>query len=91
MTPISRKPGLSKAAFGRELAAAGIIYEHRRELGNPKWNPAGFAAEGWQRAEPYMQTMFGLATTNLVRLKHLRGAPSSCHLEGSALSCLARR
>ena len=35
LTPISRKPGLSKTALGRELAAVGMVYEHRRELGNP--------------------------------------------------------
>ncbi|WP_246607405.1 DUF488 domain-containing protein [Paractinoplanes toevensis] len=51
LTPISRKPGLSKTALGRELAAAGIVYEHRRELGNPKSNRAGFASEGLQRAD----------------------------------------
>ncbi|WP_433296262.1 DUF488 family protein [Actinoplanes sp. CA-030573] len=51
LTPISRKPGLSKTALGRRLAAAGIVYEHRRELGNPKSNRAGFAADGRQRAD----------------------------------------
>lgn len=42
LTPISRKPGLSKTALGATLAQAGIAYEHRRELGNPKPNRAGF-------------------------------------------------
>ncbi|MFG3554815.1 DUF488 family protein [Micromonospora sp. NPDC047557] len=42
MTPISRKRGFSKSALGQALAAQGIAYEHRRELGNPKENRPGF-------------------------------------------------
>ncbi|WP_328343953.1 DUF488 domain-containing protein [Micromonospora sp. NBC_00421] len=42
MTPISRKRGFSKSALGHALAAQGITYEHRRELGNPKENRPGF-------------------------------------------------
>ncbi|RUA22066.1 DUF488 domain-containing protein [Billgrantia gudaonensis] len=33
--PISRKPGFSKTAFSSRLRAAGIDYEHIRELGCP--------------------------------------------------------
>ncbi|TMR99624.1 DUF488 family protein [Nonomuraea basaltis] len=43
LNPISRKRGFSKTAFSAALADAGIGYEHMRELGNPKWNRAGFA------------------------------------------------
>lgn len=43
MTPISRKRGFSKSALSQALAAYGISYEHRRELGNPKDNRPGFA------------------------------------------------
>ncbi|MFD6679060.1 DUF488 domain-containing protein [Micromonospora parva] len=42
MTPISRKRGFSKSALCQALAAHGIVYEHRRELGNPKENRPGF-------------------------------------------------
>ncbi|QKW17434.1 DUF488 domain-containing protein [Verrucosispora sp. SN26_14.1] len=42
MTPISRKRGFSKSALSQALAAQGIVYEHRRELGNPKENRPGF-------------------------------------------------
>ncbi|MGC5032318.1 DUF488 family protein [Micromonospora sp. DT229] len=42
MTPISRKRGFSKSALNQALAAQGIVYEHRRELGNPKENRPGF-------------------------------------------------
>jgi len=51
LTPISRKPGFSKTALSRALAASGIAYEHRRELGNPKPNRAGFAGSPTERAE----------------------------------------
>ena len=55
MTPISRKPGFSKSALHQALTQAGIGYEHRPELGNPKSNRAGFAgtraeADGARRA-----------------------------------------
>lgn len=43
LTPISRKRGFSKTALATALTDAGIGYEHMRELGNPKWNRAGFA------------------------------------------------
>lgn len=49
LTPLSRKPGLSKRALGQALDQAGIVYEHRRELGNPKDNRPGFAAAGVAR------------------------------------------
>lgn len=34
--PQSRRPGFSRRALEGLLADAGIIYEHRRELGNPR-------------------------------------------------------
>lgn len=49
LTPISRKRGLSKTALGSALASAGIAYEHRPELGNPKSNRAGFAGTPEER------------------------------------------
>lgn len=42
LTPISRKPGLSKTALALSLRAAGIEYVHHRELGNPKANRDGY-------------------------------------------------
>lgn len=42
LTPLSRKPGFSKTALAQALSATGIAYEHRRELGNPRDNRAGF-------------------------------------------------
>ena len=51
MNPISRKRGFSKTALGQALSAAGIVYEHRRELGNPKQNRAGFGGSSEELAE----------------------------------------
>jgi uncharacterized protein (DUF488 family) len=34
--PQSRRPGFSRRALEGLLADAGIVYEHRRELGNPR-------------------------------------------------------
>lgn len=44
LTPLSRKPGLSKMKLSEALAAVGIGYVHLRALGNPKDNRAGFRA-----------------------------------------------
>lgn len=33
--PQSRRPGFSRRALESALADAGVVYEHRRELGNP--------------------------------------------------------
>jgi uncharacterized protein (DUF488 family) len=44
LTPLSRKPGLSKTKLSEALAAVGISYVHHRALGNPKDNRAAFRA-----------------------------------------------
>lgn len=50
LTPISRRPGFSKTALTRALIGAGLPYEHRPELGNPKPNRAGFAGSASELA-----------------------------------------
>jgi len=40
LTPLSRKPGLSKTALAATLGTHGIRYLHLRALGNPKDNRA---------------------------------------------------
>lgn len=42
LTPLSRKRGLSKNALACAVREIGIDYVHLPELGNPKWNRAGF-------------------------------------------------
>jgi uncharacterized protein (DUF488 family) len=52
LTPLSRKPGLSKRGLAQQLADAGIEYMHLRSLGNPKDNRDGFRRgepASWQR------------------------------------------
>ncbi len=44
LTPLSRKPGLSKRRLGEHLAAVGINYLHLPALGNPRDNRDGFRA-----------------------------------------------
>lgn len=59
LTPISRKPGLSKTKLAAALNAVGIEYVHYRSLGNPKDNRAPFwngqAEEGRKR----LRDLFG--------------------------------
>ncbi|GAA5153319.1 DUF488 domain-containing protein [Microbacterium pseudoresistens] len=43
LTPLSRKPGLSKRALSAALAAEDIRYIHDRRLGNPKENRSAYA------------------------------------------------
>ena len=42
LTPMSRKPGLSKTKLSQALEAAGVEYVHLRALGNPKENREPF-------------------------------------------------
>jgi uncharacterized protein (DUF488 family) len=44
LTPLSRKPGLSKQRLAQALEVAGIRYVHLRALGNPPDNRSGFRA-----------------------------------------------
>lgn len=50
LTPISRKPGLSKTALSDALGEAGIDYVHDRRLGNPRENREGFRTGDVKRA-----------------------------------------
>jgi uncharacterized protein (DUF488 family) len=53
LTPISRKPGLSKTALAAAVRAAGIEYVHLRELGNPKSNRPGYRARQSEALDLY--------------------------------------
>lgn len=57
LTPISRKPGLSKTALAGALHAAGIEYVHHRELGNPKRNRDGYRAGDAAALELYRSVL----------------------------------
>ncbi|MFF5205035.1 DUF488 family protein [Streptosporangium sp. NPDC000396] len=51
LNPISRKPGLSKRRLAAAMAENGIEYVHMPQLGNPKWNRAGFGGSATELAE----------------------------------------
>ena len=51
LTPVSRVRGFSKSRLRDRLEAAGFVYEHRPELGNPKDNRPGYARPGTPAAD----------------------------------------
>ena len=53
LTPLSRKPGLSKKRLAAALGEAGIAYVHLPQLRNPKENRASFRAGEAQSHEQY--------------------------------------
>jgi uncharacterized protein (DUF488 family) len=53
LTPMSRKPGMSKKSLDARLNAEGIDYQHFPALGNPKDNRAGYA-----KADPAAQEFY---------------------------------
>lgn len=57
LTPLSRKPGLSKTKLAAALGSAGIAYVHHRALGNPKDNRAGFRAGEQESLTRYKQVL----------------------------------
>jgi uncharacterized protein (DUF488 family) len=61
LTPLSRKPGLSKTKLADALAAVGIRYVHHRALGNPKDNRAGFRAGEPASIQRYCEVLNGEA------------------------------
>lgn len=64
LTPLSRKPGLSKTKLSKALAAVGIGYVHHRALGNPKDNRAGFRAGEPQSRARYRGVLKSAAATD---------------------------
>lgn len=64
LTPLSRKPGLSKTKLAAALRAAGIEYVHHRALGNPKDNRAGFRAGEPESLERYREVLDSAAATD---------------------------
>jgi len=53
LTPLSRKPGLSKRQLADALAAAGVQYVHLAALGNPRDN-----REAFRRGDPRGRARF---------------------------------
>jgi uncharacterized protein (DUF488 family) len=88
--PLSRRRGFSKTALGEALTAAGIAYEHRRALGNPKelrtLYRSGRAAEG--RAA-FVEHLRATGSDALADLAGSLGAVRTCLLclEHDPLRC----
>jgi uncharacterized protein (DUF488 family) len=51
LNPISRKPGFSRRRLSEAMFEHGISYIHMPQLGNPKWNRAGFGVGGAELAQ----------------------------------------
>ncbi|MFV8261775.1 DUF488 family protein [Mycolicibacterium peregrinum] len=64
LTPLSRKPGLSKTKLSKALAAVGIGYIHHRALGNPKDNRAGFRAGEPESRARYREVLESAAASD---------------------------
>lgn len=100
LTPLSRKPGLSKRGLADRLAAAGIEYLHLRALGNPVDNRDGFRAGSSAArdrfrellAEPAaaqaLATVVDRARRQTVALLCFEADPARCHrqLVGEAVT-----
>lgn len=73
LTPISRKPGLSKTKLAAALSDAGIAYLHQRVLGNPKENRPLFAGPDLEQGrERFRQSIHNeQAQAALQRVAHL--------------------
>lgn len=105
LRPQSRKPGMSKTRLAATLAAAGIAYEHRRELGTPPeirvFYRRGAVREGARRFAAHLEATVADALDALAAelaapdapptaLLCLEAEPSACHRRVVA-DALARR
>lgn len=92
LTPLSRKPGLSKRKLTAHLAGAGIDYLHLKALGNPKQNREAFwqgrVADGCQffddllsspEPESALEAVAGLATNSVVAVLCFEREHDRCH------------
>lgn len=91
MTPLSRKPGMSKRKLSAALDEVGIRYVHLRALGNPKDNRAPFRAGdpasraafrrllGRGEGAAAMQQVTELASGEVVALLCFEREQAACH------------
>ncbi|MGW4367684.1 DUF488 domain-containing protein [Nocardia takedensis] len=81
LTPLSRKPGLSKTKLAEALADRGIDYVHHRALGNPKDNREAFRAGEAESRARYRDLLDGAAASEAL-------AQVSELLDGSVVALL---
>lgn len=67
LTPLSRKPGMSKRRLAAALEHAGIRYVHLRELGNPKENRSGLRAGDPAASDLFRRKLDGDDETRALR------------------------
>jgi uncharacterized protein (DUF488 family) len=91
LTPLSRKPGLSKNHLAARLRDAGIDYIHLPELGNPRDNRDAFrrgddgavaryrAVLSRPEGQRALERLAELATHQVVALMCFERDPGECH------------
>jgi len=94
LNPVSRKRGFSKRLLAASLAEAGIGYWHLPELGNPKWNRAGFggaqtevrrarwlysAMLSQQPAQSRLEEIAGAARNGRIAVMCVEADEEACH------------
>jgi uncharacterized protein (DUF488 family) len=71
LTPLSRKPGLSKRKLAAALTEAGVEYVHFPALGNPRDNREGFRQGDPRSLERFKAVLSGpQAQSALAELRH---------------------
>lgn len=85
LTPLSRKPGLSKRRLAASLADAGIRYVHLKALGNPKDNRAAFRA-----GEPTSRSRFKALLNEQGAVQAIQEIGDFLDRETVALLCFER-
>lgn len=86
LTPLSRKPGLSKRSLGSALADAKIEYVHLPGLGNPKANRAGYG----DLADPLARATFMNLLSEPRAVEHLEQLRQLASERVVALLCFER-
>lgn len=91
LTPLSRRPGMSRRALSAGLAEAGVAYRHYPALGNPRENreplrrgdPSALALYRDHLDEPdarvALAEIAALARTERVALLCVEADPARCH------------
>ncbi|WP_063065103.1 DUF488 domain-containing protein [Nocardia violaceofusca] len=90
LTPISRKPGLSKTKLSAALSQAGIRYVHLRELGNPRDNRDGFRvgdADARDRYASVLESPEGAEALHSVRTLMAQGPVALLCFEHDNATC----
>ena len=88
LNPLSRKRDFNKRILAASLAEAGIGYWHLPELGNPKWNRAGFGGSQLEvrRARLLFSAMLSQQPAQ-ARLQEIADAARSGAVASERINC----